>query len=76
MEKTVYHKIPKKISAEGLKELENLKRMDDDAIDYSDAPPLNEKQLKEAARIVRERKESLIAHNEILAASSGNAFCR
>jgi hypothetical protein len=56
MEKIVYHKIPQKISPEGLRELENLKRMNDDNIDYSDAPLLHEKQLKEAARIVRVKK--------------------
>jgi uncharacterized protein (DUF4415 family) len=59
MEKTVYHKMPKKISSKGLKELANLRQMSDDAIDYSDAPPLNEKQLDEVARIVRERKERM-----------------
>jgi hypothetical protein len=47
--------MPAKISEKGLKELENLKQMNDDEIDYSDAPPLNKKQLGEMARIVRER---------------------
>jgi uncharacterized protein (DUF4415 family) len=59
MENIVYHKIPKKISQKGLKELENLRQMNDDDIDYSDAPPLNKKQLDEVARIVRERKERM-----------------
>jgi uncharacterized cupin superfamily protein len=56
MAKTIYHKIPDKISKRSLKQLEHLKRMNDDAIDYSDVPPLNKKQLDEVARIVRERK--------------------
>jgi uncharacterized protein (DUF4415 family) len=51
--------MPKKISKKGLKELENLRQMNDDAIDYSDAPPLNKKQLDEVARIVRERRERM-----------------
>jgi uncharacterized protein (DUF4415 family) len=59
MEKTVYHRMPQKISPEGIKQLENLKKMNDDAIDYSDAPPLTKKQLDEVARIVRERKERM-----------------
>jgi uncharacterized protein (DUF4415 family) len=59
MEKKVYQKMHQKISNKGLKELENLRQMSDDAIDYSDAPPLNEKQLDEVARIVRERKERM-----------------
>jgi uncharacterized protein (DUF4415 family) len=59
MEKIVYHKMPQKISSKGLKQLENLKRMNDDDIDYSDAPRLNKKQLDEVARIVRERKERM-----------------
>ncbi|MDR1211400.1 MAG: BrnA antitoxin family protein [Spirochaetaceae bacterium] len=59
MEKTVYHKMPKKISKKGLKQLESLRQMNDDVIDYSDAPPLNKKQLDEVARIVRERKERM-----------------
>jgi uncharacterized protein (DUF4415 family) len=33
--------------------------MDDDAIDYSDAPPLNKNQLEDAARMVRDRKERM-----------------
>jgi uncharacterized protein (DUF4415 family) len=33
--------------------------MTDDDIDYSDAPPLNRKQLDEVARIVRERKKRM-----------------
>jgi uncharacterized protein (DUF4415 family) len=59
MEKTIYHKIPKKISKKGLIQLEYLKRMNDEDIDYSDVPPLNEKQLGEVARIVRERKKRM-----------------
>jgi uncharacterized protein (DUF4415 family) len=59
MEKIVHHRMPQKISKKGLKELENLRQMNDDAIDYSDAPPLNKKQLDEVARIVRERKERM-----------------
>jgi uncharacterized protein (DUF4415 family) len=59
MEKTVYHKIPQKISKRGLKQLKNLKEMNDDDIDYSDIPPLNKEQLDEVARIVRERKERM-----------------
>jgi hypothetical protein len=59
MAKTVYHRIPQKISPKGLKELENLRQMNDDNIDYSDAPPLNKKQLDEVARIIRERKERM-----------------
>jgi uncharacterized protein (DUF4415 family) len=51
--------MPRKISEKGLKELENLRQMNDDDIDYSDAPPLNTKQLDEVARIVRERKERM-----------------
>jgi uncharacterized protein (DUF4415 family) len=56
MEKTIYHKIPDKISKRGLKQLEYLKRMNDKDIDYRDIPPLSKKQLDEVARIVRERK--------------------
>jgi hypothetical protein len=57
MVKTIYHKIPKKISRSGLKQLEALKKMSDDDIDYSDAAPLSREQLDEVARIVRERKD-------------------
>jgi hypothetical protein len=46
--------MPAKISEKGLKELENLKQMSDDEIDYSDAPPLNKKQLGFMALFVRE----------------------
>ncbi|MDR1317735.1 MAG: BrnA antitoxin family protein [Spirochaetales bacterium] len=59
MEKIVSHRRPKKISKKGLKELENLRHMNDADIDYSDAPPLNKKQLNEVARIVRERKKRM-----------------
>jgi uncharacterized protein (DUF4415 family) len=59
MVKTVYHKIPKKVSRSGLKQLKGLKKMSDDAIDYSDASPLSREQLDEVARIVRERKERM-----------------
>jgi uncharacterized protein (DUF4415 family) len=59
MDKTIYHKTPQKISPKGVKQLENLKRMNDEDIDYSDIPPLNKKQLDEVARIVRERKERM-----------------
>jgi uncharacterized protein (DUF4415 family) len=51
--------MPQKISKKGLKELENLRHMNDSDINYSDAPPLNKKQLDEVARIVRERKERM-----------------
>jgi uncharacterized protein (DUF4415 family) len=51
--------MPKKISKRGLEQLENLKKMNDGDIDYSDAPPLNKKQLDEVARIVRERKKRM-----------------
>jgi hypothetical protein len=62
MEKTVYYnQMPAKISKKGLNELENLKQMSDDEIDYSDAPPLNKKQLDEMARIVRKRSNCRIA---------------
>jgi hypothetical protein len=56
MEKIVYHRVPKKMSQKGLRELENLRRMSDDEIDYSDAPPLSDEQLDEMACIVRERR--------------------
>jgi hypothetical protein len=59
MAKIIYHKMPSSISKKGLKQLENLKMMDDDAIDYSDAPPLNKNQLEDAARMVRDRKERM-----------------
>jgi uncharacterized protein (DUF4415 family) len=59
MEKTIYHKIPQKIPKKGLKQLEDLKKMKDEDIDYSDIPPLNKRQLEEVARIVRERKERM-----------------
>jgi uncharacterized protein (DUF4415 family) len=59
MEKLVYHRIPPKISKRGLRQLENLKKMNDDDIDYSDIPPLSRKQLDEVARSVRERKERM-----------------
>jgi uncharacterized protein (DUF4415 family) len=59
MEKTVFHRIPQKISERSLKQLEYLKKMNDEDIDYSDVPPLNKKQLDEVARIVRERKERM-----------------
>jgi uncharacterized protein (DUF4415 family) len=59
MGKIIYHKISEKISKNGLKQLEYLKRMNDEDIDYSDVPPLNKKQLDEVARIVRERKERM-----------------
>jgi uncharacterized protein (DUF4415 family) len=59
MEKTIYHRIPQKVSKKGLKQLESLKKMSDDDIDYSDAPPLSREQLEEVARIVRERKERM-----------------
>jgi hypothetical protein len=55
MEKIVYHKLPRQISAKGFKQLENLKKMSDEDIDYSDAPPLNKRQLDEVAYIVKER---------------------
>jgi uncharacterized protein (DUF4415 family) len=51
--------MPDKISKRGLKQLEYLKKMNDDDIDYSDVPPLNKKQLDEVARIVRERKRQM-----------------
>jgi hypothetical protein len=38
MEKIVYHKMPKKISPKGLKQLENLKRMNDDNIGLVQKP--------------------------------------
>ena len=59
MEKTIYHRIPQKISQRGLKQLENLKKMNDEDIDYSDTPALNKKQLYQLARIVRERNERM-----------------
>jgi uncharacterized protein (DUF4415 family) len=59
MEKTIYHKIPQRISPKGIGQLENLKEMNDEDIDYSDAPPLNRKQLDDVVRIVRERKERM-----------------
>jgi uncharacterized protein (DUF4415 family) len=59
MEKTIYHRIPQKISKRSLKQLENLRKLNDDDIDYSDVPPLNKKQLDEVARIVREREERM-----------------
>jgi uncharacterized protein (DUF4415 family) len=57
--KTIYHKIAEKASSESLKQLEDLKKMKDEDIDYRDIPPLNLKQLEEMARIVRERKERM-----------------
>jgi uncharacterized protein (DUF4415 family) len=59
MDKTIYHKTPQKISPKGIKQLEDLKSMSDEGIDYSDIPPLNKKQLDEVARIVRERKKRM-----------------
>jgi uncharacterized protein (DUF4415 family) len=59
MEKTLYHRISPRISRKGLQQLENLKKLNDEDIDYSDIPPLNKKQLDEVARIVRERKERM-----------------
>jgi hypothetical protein len=46
-----------------MRQLENLKKMNDGDIDYSDAPPLNEKQLDEAARIVSEREKQMPVMN-------------
>jgi hypothetical protein len=63
MGKIIYHKIPAKISKEGMRQLENLRKMNDEDIDYSDAPPLDKKQLSEAARIVMERKERMSLMN-------------
>jgi uncharacterized protein (DUF4415 family) len=57
--KTIYHKIPERISSESMKQLEKLKKMKDEDIDYRDIPPLNLKQLEEMAKIVRERKERM-----------------
>jgi hypothetical protein len=59
MEKAIYHKISGKISKEGMRQLENLRKMNDEDIDYSDAPPLDKKQLSKVARIVMERKERM-----------------
>ncbi|MDR3147426.1 MAG: BrnA antitoxin family protein, partial [Treponema sp.] len=59
MAKTIYHRIPQKISKRSLKQLENLRKMNDDDIDYSDVPPLNKEQLDKVARIVKERKERM-----------------
>jgi uncharacterized protein (DUF4415 family) len=47
------------MSKKSLEQLESLKKMNDDDIDYSDVPPLNKEQLDEVARIVRERKERM-----------------
>jgi hypothetical protein len=59
MEKTICHKAPQKISKKGLKQLEDLKKMDDEDIDYSDIPPLNKRQPEEVARIVKERTKKI-----------------
>jgi hypothetical protein len=58
MEKMIYHRLPRQISLKGLKQLETLKQMSDGDIDYSDAPPLNRRQLDEVARMVKERNKS------------------
>ena len=50
---------PEKISAKILKNIENLKKMKDEDIDYSDIPPLDKTQLAEMVKIVRERKEPM-----------------
>jgi hypothetical protein len=59
MEKAIYHKMPQRISPKGIRQLENLKEMNDEDIDYSDAPPLDRQQPDEVARIVRGRKKRM-----------------
>jgi uncharacterized protein (DUF4415 family) len=59
MKKMVSFEKPEKMSARVLKNIENLKKMKDEDIDYSDIPALNKNQLAEMAKIVRERKERM-----------------
>jgi hypothetical protein len=57
MKEVIYHKIPETISPESLRQLKNIENMPDENIDYTDIPPLQEKQLQEIARILTERKK-------------------
>jgi uncharacterized protein (DUF4415 family) len=51
--------IPEIISEKSLKQLQKLETLSDEYIDYSDIPPLSNKQLEEIVRIVKERKEHM-----------------
>jgi uncharacterized protein (DUF4415 family) len=50
---------PEKMPGKVLKNIEALKKMKDQDIDYSDIPPLDKTQLTEMAKIVRDQKERM-----------------
>jgi uncharacterized protein (DUF4415 family) len=59
MPKTVIFEKPNEMSRKVLTNIENLKKMKDEDIDYSDIPALDEKKLQEMARIVKARKKRM-----------------
>jgi uncharacterized protein (DUF4415 family) len=59
MKKMVSFEKPERMPPKVLKNIENLKKMKDQDIDYSDIPSLDKSQLAEMAKIVRERKERM-----------------
>ncbi|GMO59888.1 MAG: hypothetical protein Ta2A_05940 [Treponemataceae bacterium] len=63
MAETTYM-IPKTMPQKVLKNIEKLKQMPDEAIDYSDIPPLNDLQLAEIANIAKARNKN--QHQDIL----------
>jgi hypothetical protein len=67
MKKMVSFEKPEKMPAKVLKNIENLKKMKDEDIDYSDIPPLDKTQLAEMAKISGERKEPMPGAQRCLA---------
>jgi uncharacterized protein (DUF4415 family) len=65
---------PKKMPKKVLKNIENLKKMKYQDIDYSDIPPLDKSQLAEMAKIVKERKERMPSITLRLPASVLNQY--
>ncbi|GHV30119.1 hypothetical protein AGMMS4952_16670 [Spirochaetia bacterium] len=59
MTKTVQFEKPAKMPKKVLKNIETLKKMKDEDIDYSDIPPLDKSQLELMAKVVKERKERM-----------------
>jgi uncharacterized protein (DUF4415 family) len=59
MTKTVLFEKPAKMSKKVLKNIETIKKMKDEDIDYSDIPPLDKSQLELMAKVVKERKERM-----------------
>jgi uncharacterized protein (DUF4415 family) len=59
MKQMVTYEKPAKMQKKVLNNIEALKKMKDENIDYSDIPPLDKTQLDEIAEIVKERKERM-----------------